>query len=478
MNKISKGFLWSAVDYFSVQIVQFILSIIIARLVSPSAYGIVVMVQVFMSFAQLFIEGGFITALIQKKDRTDIDYYTVYIFNMILSIVLYGLMFLTAPYIASFYNEPQLTSLTRVIALNLIFSSLSITQMVRLQADLNFKIQAKARLIATFISGIVGVICAYKGMEVWALVIQGVLNTLLTSLLLMSFSRWVPKWIFSIASFRQLFSFGSKVLFSNFLTTCYIQFTNLVIGKFYSSQDLAYYNRGFNISQLPSTSIMEIMNRTIFPVFSSLQDNKIALLESYKKYQRLSCIVIFPTMVILSVLSHPFIIVLLTEKWENTSLLLSIFCMVFIFYPFMSNSVNVTMALGCGNLITKSTLLRRLLGVIILLVTLSISVKAVAIGLVINNFIESFICMWFCKKCSGESVLNQFAYVKDIALISFLTGLVTYLVMIVFNNCYLQLFVGSFVGVFFYIFCIYVLKLNEREYINNFLEKIKKYLIS
>ena len=478
MNKISKGFLWSAVDYFSVQIVQFILSIIIARLVSPSAYGVVVMVQVFMSFAQLFIEGGFKTALIQKRDRTDIDYYTVYIFNMILSVVLYGLMFLTAPYIASFYKEPQLTSLTRVVALNLIFSSLSITQLVRLQADLNFKVQAKARLIATFISGIIGVICAYKGMEVWALVIQGVLNTLLTSLLLMSFSRWVPKLIFSLTSFRQLFSFGSKVLFSNFLTTCYIQFTNLIIGKFYSSQDLAFYNRGFSISQLPSTSIMEIMNRTIFPVFSSLQDNKIALLESYKKYQRLSCIVIFPTMVILAVLSHPFIIVLLTEKWENTSPLLSIFCMVFIFYPFMSNSVNVTMALGCGDLITKSTLLRRLLGVIILIVTLTISVKAVAIGLVINNFIESFICMWFCKKCSGESVLNQFAYVKDIILISLLTGLVTYLVMIVLHSYYLQLFVGSFIGVSFYIFCIYFLKLNEREYISNSLEKVKKYLIN
>ena len=201
MSRVSRGLFWSAVDQFSVQGVQFVLSILIARLVSPEAYGVVVLVQVFMAFAQVFIDGGLKSALIQKKDRTDTDFYTAFLFNFALSVFLYIVLYFAAPFISDFYNQPQLISLTRVVSLNLIFSSLSITQLVRIQVALDFKIQAKARLISVILSGFVGIICAYNGMEAWALVIQSVFSTFLTTIFLMFFSRWLQKFIFSIKSY-------------------------------------------------------------------------------------------------------------------------------------------------------------------------------------------------------------------------------------------------------------------------------------
>ena len=193
MSQVAKGFLWSGIERFSIQGVGFILSIIIARIVSPSSYGLIVMIQVFLSFSQIFIDGGFANALIQKKERTEIDYYTVFLFNFAVAISLYVVLFISAPYIAVFYNEPQLTNLTRVISLNLIFSSLSIVQKARLTIALDFKTQTKAGLLAVLISGSCGVICAYSGMEVWALVVQGLMTQLIISLSLMFFSLSIEK---------------------------------------------------------------------------------------------------------------------------------------------------------------------------------------------------------------------------------------------------------------------------------------------
>jgi len=474
MGTRAKAFLWSGLDYFSVQMIQFVLSIIIARLVAPAAYGIVVMVQVFISFAQLFIDGGFKTALIQKKDRTEIDYYTIFIFNMAVAAFLYFILFVTAPLIADFYNEQQLTNLTRAIGLNLIFSSLSITQLVRLQTSLNFKTQAKARLVSVTVSGIIGVCCAYRGMGAWALVIQGLVNSLLTSLMLMFFSRWVPKLRFSIVSFKQLFGLGAKLLFANFLTNCYIQLTNLFIGKFYSPVDLAYYDKGFHISQLPASSLMEIINRTVFPILSSLQNDMKALLTAYRKYMRLSCLVIFPLIALVGVLAHPLVIVLLTEKWEGATELLSLFCIAFSLYPMICNPGNIITVLGYGNLIVKGAIIKKCVEFCILIISLFISVKAVAIGLILCNIFEGYINMRYCKLCTGVTILHQIGYIKNITIITVLTAIVAYFVKSLFNNIYLQLFVAGFAGFFFFAVSIFVFKLEERDLIKSYFIKLKK----
>lgn len=473
MGKVSKGFFWSAVDQFSVQGVSFILSIIIARLVSPSAYGVVVMVQVFMSFAQLFIDGGFKSALIQKKDRTDEDFYTVFIFNMVVALILYAVMFVAAPFIANFYNEPQLSSLTRVIALSLIFASFSLTQMVKIQATLNFKVQAKARLIATVLSGGVGVACAYKGMEAWALVIQGVLSQLLTSIFLMIFFKWMPRLVFSMESFKRLFSFGSKVLFGNFLTNCFMQVTNLVIVKVYSPAQLAYYNRGFNISQLPSVNIMEVMGRTIYPIFCDLQGNKVELDVAFRKYLRLSCFAILPLLGILCALAEPLIVVLLTDKWVETAPLLSLFCISFATYPFLYICGNYSVALGFAGLNAKASVVKRVVSFVLLLAALPISVTAIAVSLVIGSFFEMLVSLWLVKKSGNISLPTQLSYVKDIVLVTLLSAVASWFVMFLCANIYAQLFLGGIAGIIIFVFCVFLFNMEEK---NMLVDVVKKFV--
>ena len=196
MSQVAKGFVWSTVERFSCQGINFLLSIIIARIVSPSSYGLIVLIQVFLSFSQLFVDSGFTNALIQKKNRTEIDYCTVFIFNLFVAICVYFILFFSAPYIANFYNEPQLTNITRVISLNLILSSLSIVQRARLTINLDFKTQTKAGLTAVIVSGIIGIFCAYSNMEVWALVIQGLTSQAIITFCLMYYSRWMPSVTF------------------------------------------------------------------------------------------------------------------------------------------------------------------------------------------------------------------------------------------------------------------------------------------
>ena len=443
MLKVTKGFFWSAVDYVSVQAIQFFISIIIARLVAPSAYGVIVMVQVFVSFAQLFIDSGLKNALIQKKDRTDIDFYTMFIFNLGVALFFYAVLFIVAPYIADFYNQPVLADLTRVIGLSMVLSSLSITQLARLQILLDFKTQAKARVLSVIISGIIGIGCAYHGMEVWALAIQGVVGAFVTSVLLMYFSRWMPRWRFSYQSFKHLAIFGSKLLFGNILTMFYIQITNLIIGKVYTPAQLAYYNRGFALSQLPSTSIVGVISQTVFPIYCELQSDKRNLLVAYNKYTRLSCLIIFPVLSIVGVFAFPLTIVLLTERWVGMAEYLSIFCLVFSFYPIFTNGGQIVMAVGQAGLLAKAVVVKRIIAFSLLVVTLPISVKLVAWGLVLSNFLEMIISMYCVRKALGYSFRSQLFVVSDIALLSIASICIAWVTTIFLDNPFLIILFGS-----------------------------------
>lgn len=472
MSKITNSFIWSAVDHFSVQAIQFAISILIARLIAPSAYGVIVMVQVFVNFAQIFIDSGFKNALIQKQDRKEIDYHTMFIFNIVVAFFFYMILFFSAPYIADFYNEPILTDLTRVVGLSMVFSSLSIIQLTRLQINLDFKTQAKARVTSVLISGSVGVYCAYHGLEVWALVIQGVVGSLVTTIMLCVYSRWIPRWQFSMESFRQMATFGSKLLFGNILTTFYIQITNLIIGKVYTSAQLAYYNRAFSLSQLPSSSISEVISRTVLPIYCSLQSDPKALLASYVKYTRMSCILIFPMLALVGTLSESLTVVLLTERWKEMAPLLSIFCLVFSFYPIFLNGGQVVLAVGHAGLLAKAVVVKRMIAFVTLIVTLPISVKAVVWGIVFSNFMEMIISFYCVRKALGYSIYNQFAIMADIALAAILSAASAWLVALIFQSDFLKLCMGIFTGLSVYMAVLYMLKIEERKYFNQIMAKL------
>lgn len=473
MSQVSRGFAWSAVERFSIQGISFLLSIIIARIVSPSAYGLIVMIQVFLSFSQLFIDSGFANALIQKKDRDETDYCTVFLFNMGVAIFLYLVFFFAAPLIANFYEEPQLKSITRVISLNLIFSSLSIVQKTRLTINLDFKTQTKAGLIAVIISGTIGVICAYNGLEVWALVIQGLINQLLISASLMYFSRWRPKLIFSTQSFKRLFSFGSKLMLSNILTSIYVNISNLVIGKKYTSADLAFYNRGFTLSQFPSVNISDIMNRIIYPVLTKVQDDMAALREAYLKYLHLAHYVVLFLMGLLIVLADPLVNVLLTPKWAEAVPYLQIFCLNFMFYPIQQQASNPVAAIGHSGILLKYQMLKRGVSLAILIYTIMISVRAVCWGIVVSSIFEAVINVVICRKEIGVGFRAHVKSQMDVVLSVVGVCAVVYFVTLLIPSPVWKLIVGGVLGVVLYLGTTYLFNMQEKTYIANTVNSIQ-----
>lgn len=251
-QKTISGVLWSCVERFSVQGIQFVIMVIMARILLPSDYGMIGMLAIFIAIAQTLIDSGFSNALIQKKDRSEIDYSTVFYFNIAVGIVLYFILFFSSPLIARFYNTPELTGLTRVLALNLFINSLAVVQRAILSIKIDFKTQAKASFSAAIISGIVGIVMAYTGFGVWSLAVQTVLNAFVNTVLLWIFSKWIPLKVFSFESFKKLFAFGSKLLASGLLDTIYRNIYTIVIGKKFASTDLGYFTRADQFAQFPS----------------------------------------------------------------------------------------------------------------------------------------------------------------------------------------------------------------------------------
>ena len=465
MGNVAKGFLWSSIEKFSVQGISLVLSIIIARIISPDDYGLIAMVQVFTSFFQIFIDGGFANALIQKKNRTDIDYQTAFLFNLAVAVLLYFVLFFCAPMIAGFYEEPQLTTLTRVVALNLIISSLSIVQRARLTIELDFKTQSKASILATVVSGVAGIYCAYSGWGVWALVTQSLLSSVLISTSLMFFSKWVPKLQFSKNSFVGLFGFGSKLMASNILTSLFINLGNLLIGKKYAATSLAYYNRGFTLSQYPSTMVAESLNRVIFPELSRVQDDRKRLTERYFKYLHLSNFIILPLMVMLIAFARPLVEILLTEKWLPAVPYIQIMSLNFVFYPWIQQSGNPIAAIGHSGVLFRYQFVKRGLNLLILFIAVIISVKAICWGCVIGSIIEAGINSYLLKKELRIGYRAQIKAQIDVYFAALLVGILLFAWTAVVHNVYVQLFCGGILALLLYWCAISLLKMREKEYI-------------
>ena len=289
--------MWSSIDRFTTQGIQFVFSILIARLLSPSDYGVVAMLGIFLAVSQTFVDSGFGVALIRKIDRTDTDFSTVFYFNIAVGLFFYAVLWLASPYIAAFYDIPLLEDVTKVVALTLVFSSFSGVQSAKLTIAIDFKTGAKISVTVTLLSGAVGLWIAYRGYGVWALVVQSVSGSLMRTALLWLFVRWMPKLVFSWRSFREMFSFGSKLLTSRLLDTVYNNVYTLVIGRCFSSATLGVYSRADSLAQYPSFNLTSVLQGVTFPVLCSIQNEPERLADIYKRFLRLSAFVVFPLMV-------------------------------------------------------------------------------------------------------------------------------------------------------------------------------------
>lgn len=460
-KKTVNGVIWSAIDRFSTQGIQFVFSILIARLLMPSDYGVIAMLGIFLAVSNTFVDSGFGAALVQKANRTETDFSTVFYFNIVVAIIFYALLWLASPYIASFYNIPMLKDVTRVVALTLIFSALGGIQSAQLSIAINFKTRAIISLISALSTGCLGLYLAYSGYGAWALVFQMVFSSLLNTILLWCFVRWMPSLVFSWQSFRQLFSFGSKLLASALLDTIYNNVYTLVIGKVYSSSSLGLYSRASGLAQYPSSNITGVLQSVTFPVLCSIQNDEKRLADAYKRFIRMSAFVVFPLMIGLASVAEPFIRVVLTDKWEGAIYLLQIVCFSMMWYPIHAINLNILQVKGRSDYFLKLEIIKKIQGVCILCITVPISIVAMCYGSIASSLLSLVWNTYYTKRLIGYGFLSQIKDLLPIIIHSLLMGAIVLLVTHFIEVMWVKLFAGILAGGIYYILGAYIMHFDE-----------------
>ena len=462
-DKTVKGVFWSALDRFSTQGIQFVFTILIARLLLPSDYGVIAMLNIFMAVAQTFIDSGFSSALVRKLDRTQTDFSTVFYFNIAVACIAYWGLWLASPYIASFYNIPLLESVTKVVGLNLIIGALSGIQNSILTIEIDFKSRAKISVITGLVTGIVGLWMAYRGYGVWALVFQALSASGLRTLLLWCLVKWHPALVFSWKSFKELFSFGSKMLASGLLDTIYNNIYTIVIGKCFSSTSLGVYSRASGLAEYPSSNITGVLQSVTFPVLSQIQNEEERLSEAYKRFIRMSAYIVFPLMVGLAAVADPFIRLMLTDKWEGAIYLLQIICFSMMLYPVHAINLNLLMVKGRSDYFLKLEIYKKIMGVSILCVTIPMGLVAMCYGKIVGGVIGMAINTYYTNKLIGYGFWKQMKDLFPILIQSLIMGILVFFVVNHLSSLGAQLFFGIVVGALYYIVSSYFLKFKELQ---------------
>ncbi len=469
--KATRGLFWSSVDRFSSQGISFVFSIFLARILDISDYGIVAMIVVFMAVAQAFVDSGFSSALIRKPDLNEEDKSTAFYFNIVVGLACYGILFIASPLIADFYDEPLLSPIIRVTGLSIIFNSLCVVQRALFTIAVDFKTQAIISLACTVISGVVGLVMAYNGYGVWALVGQSTISTFLNFVLLWLCSRWRPVTGFSKASFRYLFNFGSKLLASGLLDTLYNHAYPIEIGKFYNSAQLGLYSRAQGYASLPSSNITGILQRVTFPVLSLMQDDDQKLANNYRRLLRMSAFVVFPLMIGLAAIADPLIRVLITSKWAGCIIYLQIICFGMMLYPIHALNLNLLQVKGRSDLFLRLEILKKIIGVCALCITIPFGITAMCIGLVVVSVVALYINTYYTGKLLSLGFLMQIKDLVPFFILSMLVGLLMYYVPISINNDLYRLVSGGLIGIVSYVGLAALFRIKEFNELINLIRK-------
>lgn len=472
-EKAVKGVFWSSIDRFSSQGIQFIFSILIARMLLPSDYGVIAMLGIFLAVSQSFIDSGFGTALVQKIDRTETDFSTVFYFNVLVACFFYGLLWIISPYIAAFYDIPLLESVTRAVALTLIFNALGGIQNAKLTIAIDFKTRAKISLMCTISTGIIGLIMAYQGYGVWALVTQNIANSVLNTTLLWLFVRWIPQRTFSMQSFRQLFGFGSKLLASGLLDTIYNNIYPLVIGKFFSASTLGVYSRASSLAQYPSSNLTSVLQSVTFPVLSSIQNDEERLGNAYRRLLRMSVFIIFPLMIGLSAVADPFIRLVLTDKWEGAIYLLQIVCFSMMWYPVHAINLNLLQVKGRSDYFLKLEIIKKIIGVSMLCITVPMGIVAMCYGGICTSIICLGVNTHYTWKLIGYGFKRQMREMLPTLLHALVMGAIAWTVAQLLPTVESQLIGGILSGATYYIAGAWLLKFEELQEVISIIKRKK-----
>lgn len=450
-KKAINGMLWTGAERFGAQLIQFIISIVIARVLLPHDYGIIGMLAIFMGVAQTFIDSGFANALIQKKDRNEQDYSTVFYFSIVVGILIYLLLFFSAPLIAKFYSQPILVPVTRVYMLILVFNGVSISQTAKLTVELNFRTQAIISIVSVTVSGTIGIILAYNSYGVWALVWQGISMSIIRSISIWIASKWLPLLSFSKKSFHRLFSFGGKLLASSMINTVYSNISTLIIGRVYQATELGVFTRAQQFCLLPTQTITNIVIKVNYPILSSVQDDNEKLVESYKTLLRTPVFLLFPILFGLAVLAKPLVVVLLGNNWLPSATLIPILCFGFLWEPLTNINLNLLYVKGRTDLVLKLELIKKPIAFIMLVAAIPFGLEIMCAALALYDFVAFVFNCYYTGKILNFGLIKQVRSLLPIFSYSIFMSLIVLSVYLIFNNSLLQLVVGILLGLISYI---------------------------
>lgn len=476
-NNTISGLFWTFAERILAQVVSFVVSLVLARILLPEEYGIIAIVTVLISISNVFVTAGFATALIQKKDADDIDFSSVFYFGIGFAIVIYAGIYFIAPVVSGFYEYDALTPVIRVMSLTLLISSVKSVQHSYVTRAMQFRKFFWSTLGGTIVSAAVGITMACLGFGVWALVAQYMTNNLVDTIVLWFTVKWRPKLQFSFARLRVLLSFGWKVLLSNLLMSIYQDLRTMIIGLVYTSEDLAYYQKGHQFPTLIVTNINTAISSTLLPVMAKMQDDMSAVKTVVCRFLKTGSYILMPMMVGLAVVAEPLVRLLLTEKWIACVPYLQLMCVSYAFLPLQTANTQAVLAIGRSDISLKTETIKRSANIIILLFTFRISVMALVIGEILSTFVSLCVNTIVSKKLFGYGTLAQLKDILPYTLMALVMGAAIWPITLLAIPDMLMITIQVLVGIIVYISLSVVFKVDSFLYILNIVKPFINRLI-
>lgn len=418
-HKAVNGVFWRIFEQGGRQIIQFVISVVLARLIAPGQFGLLAMLSVFIAVSYCFIDGGLGDALFRKKNRTQADCSTVFWFSLGVSIICYCIIFFCAPLVSDFYDMQELTAILRVTALTIIIGTFGSIHSMILRINLDFKTLAKYNIASLVISGMVGIILAYLDFKVWALVVQNITGVVITIVCVIVKVKWQPSFVFSKESFKEFFAFGSKLIASRLLDQIYANIYSITIGKVYKAHDLAFYNRAYSLSNLTSSMPTSILQSVTYPLLVNIQDNDEMLKDAYRRILKLCAFIIFPLCLGVGAVAFPLINTLYTNVWIYAATLLSIIVFSMMWYPIHAINLNYLIVKGYSNLFLRLEIIKKIQGVAILCLTIPMGLEVMCYGNIVNSYLCLIWNTYYTSKFLKMTILDQ---LKDLLPILLLSG--------------------------------------------------------
>lgn len=468
-NKFFSGIVWTLVQKVATQFISVIFTIVLARLLMPEDYGLIGMLSIFISISDVFIQSGFSQALIQKTNTSDEDYSTAFYFNFGVSVFFYFILFLGAPLIANFYHESQLVIITRILALNIVIGSLNIVQQAKLSKAMNFKALAVITLICTLISGIVGLVMAYCGFGVWALVSQTLTATLLRVFTFPLFTKWHPNRPFNKKSFNHLWGFGSKILVTGIFEVIINNLSNILIGRYYDKGQVGYFTKARNFAEVPATTMSSVMSTVLFPLLSEIHEDGDRHKMAFKKVSFYSILFMFPVMILCAVLAEPIVIILFTEKWAPCIPMLQAFLLARAFLPLNVINAHMLQTRGETKLYMNVYFITGPISILAIVISIPFGVQAMALATLVSAILYYSIFSIIVGKRINYSFVKHLWEWRFIFISLVFMSVGAWLVARCFSDMWVKLFVGGLVGVIIYCSCCKLFRLID----NDMLEMLK-----